>query len=214
MTEQGPPDPSGGEGQPQGQPGGYGQQPYPQQGSEQQPGGYGQQPGPQPGYEQQQQPGYGQQPYPQQGYDQQAYAQQYGAMQQYGQAPIGEIRKTGICILLFIVTLSFYSWYWWYKTHDEMKRHSGDGIGGGIAILLCALSLISWPITLIILAFLTSSEAGNLYGRRGQQPPVSAVTGLWYFPGNLIIVGPIIWFVKTNGALNDYWRSVGAPEPN
>jgi hypothetical protein len=35
------------------------------------------------------------------------------------------------------------------------------------------------------------------------------MTGLWYFPGVLILVGPIVWFVKTNGALNDYWRSQG-----
>ena len=41
-------------------------------------------------------------------------------------------------------------------------------------------------------------------------PPVSAATGLWYFPGMLILIGPIIWFVKTNGALNDYWKSQGA----
>jgi hypothetical protein len=25
--------------------------------------------------------------------------------------------------------------YWFYKTHDEMKRHTGDGLGGGIALL-------------------------------------------------------------------------------
>ncbi|MEJ7628811.1 MAG: hypothetical protein WKF54_04395 [Nocardioidaceae bacterium] len=37
-----------------------------------------------------------------------------------------------------------------------------------------------------------------------------ATTGLWVIPGILIIVGPIIWFVKVNGALNDYWRSLGA----
>ena len=51
---------------------------------------------------------------------------------------------------------------------------------------------------------------GNLYERRGQAKPVSAMTGLWVFPGIFIIVGPFVWFVKTNGALNDYWRSVGA----
>jgi cytochrome c-type biogenesis protein CcmH/NrfF len=51
---------------------------------------------------------------------------------------------------------------------------------------------------------------GNLYGRRGQQKPVTAVTALWFFPGILILVGPFIWFVQTNNALNDYWRSVGA----
>jgi hypothetical protein len=40
--------------------------------------------------------------------------------------------------------------------------------------------------------------------------PVSGVTGLWYFPGIFLLVGPLIWFIKTNGALNAYWRSVGA----
>jgi hypothetical protein len=213
MTEQGPHDPNAGQGQQpgqeSGQPAGQGQQqPYPQQGYEQQPGGYGQQPGAYPGYEQQQQ-GYGQQPYP---YPPQAYGQQgYGQMQPYG-GPPGQIRKTGICILLFIVTLSFYSWYWWYKTHEEMKQHTGEGLGGGIALLLAVLGLL--VPTNIVLAFLTGSEAGKMYERRGQHPPVSAVTGLWYFPGAFIIVGPIIWFVKINGALNDYWRSVGAPEPS
>ena len=150
--------------------------------------------------------GGGQQPYPQQGYEQPAYGQQYGAVQQYGQAPIGEIRRTGICILLFIITLGFYSWYWWFKTHDEMKRHSGDGLGGGIALVLTIFVTVVMP-------FLTSSEAGKLYERRGQQPPVSGLTGLWYFPGMFILVGPFIWFVKTNNALNDYWRSLGAAEP-
>jgi Domain of unknown function (DUF4234) len=208
MTEQGPPNPPGGQGQqpgqPQGQPGGYGQQPYPQQGSEQQPGGYGQQPGPQPGYEQQQQ-AYGQQPYPQQGYEQQqAYGQQYGAMQQYGPGAIGEIRKTGICILLFIVTLGIYGWYWYFKRHEELKNHTGEGIGGGIALVLAIFVGIIMP-------FLTSSETGKVYERRGQQPPVTAVTGCWIL---LPIIGGIIWFVKTNNALNEYWRSLGAAEPS
>ena len=39
---------------------------------------------------------------------------------------------------------------------------------------------------------------------------MSGLTGLWYFPGMLILIGPIVWFVKTNGALNNYWRSMGA----
>jgi hypothetical protein len=36
---------------------------------------------------------------------------------------------------------------------------------------------------------------------------VSGATGLRSFPGVLIPAGPIVWFVKMNGALNDYWRS-------
>ncbi len=46
------------------------------------------------------------------------------------------MRDTGTCILLTIVTLGFYTWYWYYKTHEEMKQHTGQGIGGGIALLL------------------------------------------------------------------------------
>ncbi len=38
-------------------------------------------------------------------------------------APVGEVRETGTCILLTVVTLGFYSWYWYYKTHEEMKQH-------------------------------------------------------------------------------------------
>ncbi|MGI8433986.1 MAG: hypothetical protein ACR2LE_04530 [Nocardioidaceae bacterium] len=64
----------------------------------------------------------------------------------------------------------------------------------------------------IVMPFITSSEVGDLYARRGQEKPVSGSTGLWYFPGIFILVGPIIWFVKTNGALNSYWRSVGAQQ--
>lgn len=221
MTEQRPPDPSEGQGQQPGQgygqPGGYGQQPqqpYPQQGYGQQPGGYGQQPGAQPGY-QQQQP-YAQQPYPQQGYEQpqgydqqqayaqQAYQQQYGQMQPYAAGPIGNIMPNGRCVLLTIVTLGIYSIIWYYKRHEEMKNHTGEGIGGGIAVVLALFISIVMP-------FLCGSETGKLYERRGQQPPVTAVTGCWVF---LPIAGIIVWWVKTNNALNDYWRSLGAPEPS
>ena len=118
-------------------------------------------------------------------------------------APIGEARPTGICILLFIVTFGIYGLYWYYRVHDDMKRHTGTGLGGGIALLLAILVGIVMP-------YITSSEVGQLYTSRGKQPPVTGVTGLWYFPGSLIIVGPIVWFVKTNGALNAYWRSVGS----
>jgi hypothetical protein len=84
-----------------------------------------------------------------------------------------------------------------------MKRHTGSGLGGGIALVLAFFIGFVMP-------YITSSEVGQLFTRRGQQPPVTGLTGLWYFPGALILVGPIIWFVKTNEALNEYWRSVGA----
>ncbi|GAA4376350.1 DUF4234 domain-containing protein [Nocardioides caricicola] len=117
--------------------------------------------------------------------------------------PVGKIRGTGACILLMIVTFGIYGIWWYFKTHDEMKRHSGEGIGGALALLLALF-------VGIVLPYINSSEVGKLYERRGQPSPVSGATGLWYFPGIFILVGPIVWFVKTNGALNEYWRSQGA----
>lgn len=134
-------------------------------------------------------PGYGQPPAP------------------YGYAPpptihLGKVRSTGVCILLAIVTLGIYAMYWYYVVHDDMKRHSGTGLGGVVALILALFVGFVSP-------FFTSSEVGMLYERRGQEKPVSGKTGLWYIPGILILVGPIVWFVKTNGALNAYWRSLG-----
>ena len=118
--------------------------------------------------------------------------------------PIGQVRSTGTCILLTIVTLGIYSAYWYYKTHEEMKAHTGTGLGGPVALILAILVGIVMP-------FITPNEVGDMYERRGQAKPVSAATGLWYLLlAWALLVGPIIWFVKTNGALNDYWRSVGA----
>jgi hypothetical protein len=120
-----------------------------------------------------------------------------------GSAPIGRVRGTGTAILLMIVTLGIYSLYWYFAVHDEMKRHKGTGLGGGFALLIAFFVGIAMP-------YITSQEVGEMYERRGEHPPVTWVTGLWNFPGVLIIVGPIVWFVKTNGALNAYWRSLGA----
>ena len=107
-----------------------------------------------------------------------------------------------MCILLTIVTFGIYSLVWFYQTHDEMKRHTGSGLGGGLALVLAFFVGFVMP-------YITSSEVGAMYERAGDPPPVTWATGLWYFPGMLILVGPLIWFIQTNAALNDYWRSQG-----
>lgn len=117
--------------------------------------------------------------------------------------PVGKVRSTGACILLCIVTLGIYSLYYYFKTHEEMKQHSGQGIGGVLALILAIVIGIVNP-------FLLASEVGSLRKRAGQEEKVSGLTGLWYFPGVFILIGPIVWFVKTNGALNAYWESQGA----
>ena len=144
--------------------------------------------------------GYGQPPLPQA--PPPPYEGAYVAPLQYG-APIGKVRSTGVCILLAIVTLGIYTWFWYYQTSEEMKRHSGQGLGGLVSLLLAIFVGFLNP-------FFTSSEVGNLYERSGRPKPVSGVTGVWAVPFGIFIIPAIVWFVKTNGALNDYWKSVGA----
>lgn len=113
--------------------------------------------------------------------------------------PLGQVRGTGMSGLLTIVTIGIYPLFWYYKVHSEMKGHTRSGLGGGIALILGVFVGIVMP-------FVTASEVGGLYERRGQHPPVSAVTGLWVL---LPLVGSFVWFVKTNGALNTYWEALG-----
>jgi hypothetical protein len=163
-----------------------------------QPAQYGRAPYAQPEYGQQ----YGGQQYAPQGYAGQPMP---GAPSGYArpQGPIGQIRPTGLTILLFFVTLGIWGFVYYYQTHEEMKRHSGEGVGGVIALVIAIIFGLINP-------YLLSHEVGQLYERRGQEKPVSAITGLWFFPGILILVGPFIWFVQTNNALNAYWESLGA----
>jgi Domain of unknown function (DUF4234) len=114
--------------------------------------------------------------------------------------PLGQPRGIGFGILLFIVTLGFYSWYWVYKTQEEMKQHTGDGLGG-------VLGLVVWILVAFVSAFVIPSEVGKMYAKAGQQPPVTGWTGLWLVPGIILIVPAIVWFVKVQGALNRYWEA-------
>jgi Na+/proline symporter len=118
--------------------------------------------------------------------------------------PVGQPRGIGFGILMFIVTLGFYGWYWVYKTEEEMKQHTGDGIGG-------VLALVIWILLSPVMAFVIPSEIHNMYAKDAQQPPVSGWTGLWLFPFGIFIIPAIVWFVKVQEALNHYWEGQ-APE--
>lgn len=114
--------------------------------------------------------------------------------------PLGQPRGIGFGILLFIVTFSLYGWYWAYKTQEEMKQHTGDGLGG-------VLGLVIWILIGAVSAFVIPSEVGNMHAKDGRPKPVTGWTGLWLFPFGFLIFTAIIWFVKTQGALNRYWGS-------
>jgi len=118
-------------------------------------------------------------------------------------AKIGKPRGIAFGILLFIVTLGIYGLYWAYKTQDEMRQHTGEGVGG-------VVGLVIWILLAVVSAFVIPSEIGKMYRRDGRESPVSGWTGLWLFPGIYLIVPGIVWFVKVQGALNRYWESKGA----
>ena len=117
--------------------------------------------------------------------------------------PLGRPRGIGFGILLFIVTVSLYGWYWAFKTQEEMKQHTGDGLGG-------VLGLVIWILIGAVSAFVIPSEVGKMYQKDGREPPVTGWTCLWLFPFGFLIIPAIVWFVKVQGSLNTYWESKGA----
>ena len=117
--------------------------------------------------------------------------------------PLGSPRGIGFGILLYIVTIGLYGWYWAFKTQEEMKRRTGDGIGG-------VIGLVIWIVINPVSAFVIPSEVGHMYRKDGKPAPMTGWTGLWLFPFGVFIVPAIVWFVKVQGALNRYWA--GADE--
>lgn len=117
--------------------------------------------------------------------------------------PLGRPRGVGFGILIFIVTLGIYGWYWAYKTQEEMKQHTGDGLGG-------VVGLVVWILLQAVTAFTIPSEIGTMYAKDGREKPMTGWTGLWLFPGAFLIIPAIVWFVKIQRALNTYWESKGA----
>jgi hypothetical protein len=113
---------------------------------------------------------------------------------------LGQPRGVGFVIIIGLLTLGIYFLYWAYKTGEEIKRYSGEGLGG-------VLWLVIWMVAGIVMIFVAPSEVGKLYSRDGQEPPVTGKTGFWVF---IPLAGLIIWVVKVQGALNRFWTSKGA----
>jgi len=128
----------------------------------------------------------------------------YSAPQPVAQAergPVGNTRSIGLSILWAVLTLGIYTFIWTYKTQEEVKRYSGNGVGGVIGLVIYIL--IS-PVTF----FIVPSEVRFMYENLdGQKSPVRGIYGLWFL---LPLLGPLIWFIQVQGALNRYWESKGA----
>jgi hypothetical protein len=118
--------------------------------------------------------------------------------------PLGQPRGIGFGILLYIVTFGIYGIYWVYKTCEEIKEHSGIGVGG-------LLGLVIWIVVGAVMAFEIPSEVGKMYKADGREAPMTGWTGLWLFPFGFLIIPAIVWFVKVQGGLNRYWESKAGP---
>src|SRR5262245_31986790 len=121
-------------------------------------------------------------------------------------APLGQKRGVAFVVVIGFITLGFYWWYWAFKTQDEMRKHTGDGLGG-------VLGLVIWIIISPISAFVIPSEVGSMYRSAGKEPPIGGWTGLWFFPFGFLVIPLIVWFVKVQRALNAYWESAGSAAP-
>ena len=117
--------------------------------------------------------------------------------------PLGQPRGVGFGIFLYIITFGIYGIYWAYKTQEEMKQHTGDGLGG-------VVGLVVWILLNIVTAFTIPSEIGKMYAQDEREKPMTGWTGLWLYPGIFLVIPAIVWFVKVQGSLNRYWESKGA----
>ncbi len=114
--------------------------------------------------------------------------------------PLGKPRSALLVILLSIVTFGIWTIVWSFQNGDELKRHRNTGLGG-VAYLFITL-LIS-PVTM----FLMASEVEQMYRSEGKEPPITTIWGLWFL---LPLIGNLIWYVRIQSALNDYWTSHGS----
>ena len=117
---------------------------------------------------------------------------------------VGNTRSIALSILWAVLTLGIYSFIWVYKTHEEIKRYSGNGVGGVLGLVIFMLLP---PVTYFILP----SEVRYMYeDLDGGNSPVRGIYGLWFL---LPLIGSLIWFIQVQGALNRYWEGKGAPPP-
>ena len=117
-----------------------------------------------------------------------------------GAGPLGQRRSIATVLLLTIVTLGIWQLVWSYQNGDELKRYSNKGFGGVVYLIF---SFFIYPVTM----FLMASEVEQLYRSEGKEPPITAIWGLWFL---LPIIGNLIWYVRIQRSINDYWASHGA----
>jgi len=115
--------------------------------------------------------------------------------------PIGKPRSIGLTILVTIVTFGIWGFFWTFWTGEDVRRYRGNGLGG---VFYLVIAIFIYPVVMFLLA----DEVGKMYEEAGEHPPINALWGLWFL---LPLIGNIVWYVKIQGALNDFWIARGAP---
>lgn len=164
----------------------------------------GDQPPPPPQWGQPQPP-----PPPQWGQPQPPPPSQWGQQQSWAPAgytgrQVGRPSNPGTVILLTIVTFGIYALIWTYRQHEDVKRYSGQGVGGAVGLVLYIFT------GAIATFFLLPIEVEQLYRNEGQESPVRWTIGWWFL---LPIVGNFVWYLKMQEAINVFWQQRGAPAP-
>jgi Domain of unknown function (DUF4234) len=113
---------------------------------------------------------------------------------------VGKRRSIGLVIVLTIVTFGIWTLVWSFQNGSELKRRDGTGLGGGLYLVL---TLLLAPATM----FLMAHEVEMLYRNEGKQPPITTIWGLWFL---LPIIGNIIWYVRIQRSINEFWTAHGA----
>jgi uncharacterized membrane protein len=114
--------------------------------------------------------------------------------------PIGTPRSVGLTILVAIVTFGIWTWVWSYMNGEELETYRRNGLGG-VAYLLLTIVFVS------ITMFLMANEVENLYLDAGEQPRITTLWGLWFL---LPLIGQIVWYVRIQHAINEFWQARGA----
>jgi len=113
--------------------------------------------------------------------------------------PIGTPRSVGLTILVSIVTFGIWTWVWSYMNGEELKNYRRDGLGG-VAYLLFTIFIS--PITM----FLMANEVEQMYREAGEEPKITTLWGLWFL---LPLIGNIVWYVRIQNAINEFWQARG-----
>ena len=103
-------------------------------------------------------------------------------------------------MLLYAVTCGLWGAAWAYRTHEDLQKHNGEGLGGVVGMLLAIF-------VAIVVCFTIPMELEKAYHRNGWPSPVKATDGLWIL---IPLAGPFIWYPKVQAALNSYWVSQGS----